>query len=188
MPRRSGGRKAIGPLTSIPSIRTRPEVGASTPAATRSSVVLPHPEWPRRHTSSPGSIVREMPSSARSDAVGVDHVLEGELRRDRGACRAALTPPREAEPIPDPGRAAPAITPPSGRSSSSLSRSGSLNISSASSGSSSAPSASASEGTGTDSPAGMRPSMNPAPLSSSRPGRSSIVSRPKCSRKAGVVP
>ena len=37
-------------------------------------------------------------------------------------------------------------------------------------------------------PGGMRPSSKPAPFSSSRPGRSSTASRPKWSRKAGVVP
>ena len=51
MPRRSGCTKVRGPLTSRPSISTRPEVGASTPAAMRRSVVLPQPEWPSRQTS-----------------------------------------------------------------------------------------------------------------------------------------
>ena len=43
----------------------RPEVGASTPAAMRSRVVFPQPEWPSRQTISPGSMVSETPSRAR---------------------------------------------------------------------------------------------------------------------------
>src|SRR5262245_17197293 len=54
-------------------------------------------------------------------------------------------------------------------------------------GSSSSRSAGSSEGTGTLKPAGSAPSNRPAPLSSSRPGRSDSDSRPKCDKKASLV-
>ena len=143
----------------------------------------------------PASTVSETPSSARSGAVVLAHGLEGELRRDGGARRAALAPTGKAQAVtgadgvrrhssadkprrrarhPRP-RAPPARAEAAGRGR-------------PSSGSSSARRWSSSEGTGTDEAGGMRPSMKPAPFSSSRPGRSSTASRPKCSRKCGVVP
>src|SRR5262249_45364810 len=57
-----------------------------------------------------------------------------------------------------------------------------------SSGSSSSRSAGSSEGMGTEKPAGSDFSMRPAPLSSSRPGRSASASSPKCDRNPSVVP
>src|SRR5262245_9533111 len=45
--------------------RTCPEVGSMKPAIMRRSVVLPHPEGPRRKKSSPGAIPREMWATAR---------------------------------------------------------------------------------------------------------------------------
>ena len=43
---------------------TRPPVGFSMPEAMRSSVVLPLPDGPSRHTTSPGAISSENPLSA----------------------------------------------------------------------------------------------------------------------------
>src|SRR5512147_623583 len=42
----------------------RPRVCRSSPAMMRSSVVLPQPEGPRKHTSSPGGITRSIDFSA----------------------------------------------------------------------------------------------------------------------------
>jgi len=39
-------------------IRIEPALGRSTPAASRSSVVLPHPDGPSSETTSPGAISR----------------------------------------------------------------------------------------------------------------------------------
>jgi hypothetical protein len=47
----------IGPRASWPSSSTRPDVGRATPAAILSSVVLPQPEGPSRHSTSPGQHV-----------------------------------------------------------------------------------------------------------------------------------
>ena len=60
----SGGTKRAGPATSKSLMSTRPPVGRSMPAAIRSSVVLPLPEGPSRHTTSAGAMSREKPSSA----------------------------------------------------------------------------------------------------------------------------
>src|SRR5437868_1515404 len=49
---------------SRPSITTEPEVCTSSPAMMRSSVVLPQPEGPRKHTSSPRFTSRLTPLSA----------------------------------------------------------------------------------------------------------------------------
>ena len=50
--------------TSRPPISMLPASCASRPAMTRSSVVLPHPEGPRKHTSLPLSTSSETSSSA----------------------------------------------------------------------------------------------------------------------------
>ena len=60
-------RSAPGPITSSSSMRTSPSVGASSPPMIDSSVDLPHPEAPRRQTSSPSSTCRSTPSSAATD-------------------------------------------------------------------------------------------------------------------------
>jgi len=41
------------PVTSTPSINTLPVVAGSSPASTRSSVVLPQPEPPSKQNTSP---------------------------------------------------------------------------------------------------------------------------------------
>ena len=51
-------------VTSRPSISTRPSVGRSNPASSRSAVVLPQPDGPSRASSSPGSSARSSPASA----------------------------------------------------------------------------------------------------------------------------
>lgn len=50
-PRRSGGSS----VTSSPEINTRPESGCTSPATSRSTVVLPQPDGPSRANSSPSS-------------------------------------------------------------------------------------------------------------------------------------
>jgi hypothetical protein len=57
-----------------------------------------------------------------------------------------------------------------------------------SNGSSAAASSSPACGSGTVKLLGTRESRRPAPFSSSMPGRSAAVSRPKCDRNASVVP
>ena len=49
-----------GPVTALPSISTRPAVGFSRPAMHFRSVVLPHPDGPTMHTSSPEVISKLM--------------------------------------------------------------------------------------------------------------------------------
>ena len=51
-------------VTSRPSISTRPSVGRSNPASSRSAVVLPQPDGPSRASNSPGSSARSSPASA----------------------------------------------------------------------------------------------------------------------------
>jgi hypothetical protein len=63
-PRRSGGSKRASPATSAPLIRMRPASGRPTPAARRSSVVLPHPEGPSSETISPAAMSSETPDTA----------------------------------------------------------------------------------------------------------------------------
>src|SRR5678815_2073798 len=58
--RARGGRS----LTTRPPIRMSPEVWVSSPAIILSSVVLPHPDGPRRTRNSPSLIVRSTPSTA----------------------------------------------------------------------------------------------------------------------------
>src|SRR6476469_10537879 len=53
-------------VTSLPPIRTSPEVALSTPAIRRSVVVLPQPEGPSSVTSVPGSMVNEISLTART--------------------------------------------------------------------------------------------------------------------------
>ena len=60
MSRRFGGTS----VTSLPSITTRPEVGRSKPATSRSAVVLPQPDGPSSETNSPVAISRSMPARA----------------------------------------------------------------------------------------------------------------------------
>src|SRR4051794_16135682 len=46
-------RSRPGPVIGTPLSSVAPDVGASKPAATRSKVVLPHPEGPTKQTNSP---------------------------------------------------------------------------------------------------------------------------------------
>ena len=50
--------EAASPATSRSLIRMRPALGRSTPAASRSSVVLPQPDGPSSETISPGAMSR----------------------------------------------------------------------------------------------------------------------------------
>jgi hypothetical protein len=62
-----GGAFAFGHAAmSRSSNRTLPPSGASSPAASMSSVVLPEPLGPQRATNSPGSIFSETPSMAHT--------------------------------------------------------------------------------------------------------------------------
>ena len=49
---------------SLPPTSTRPVSASSSPASTRSAVVLPQPDGPSSATSSPGAMSRSRPSSA----------------------------------------------------------------------------------------------------------------------------
>ena len=49
---------------SAPACSTVPVVWMSSPAMARSSVVLPHPDGPRKHTNSPSRTSSEMSASA----------------------------------------------------------------------------------------------------------------------------
>src|SRR5437867_6012932 len=51
-------------VTSSSPIQTRPALGTSSPATTRSVVVLPQPDGPSRVRNAPGSRVRETSSTA----------------------------------------------------------------------------------------------------------------------------
>src|ERR671924_376377 len=72
-------------LTTRPPMSTSPSVGCSSPAMVRSSVVLPHPEGPRRTRYSPSSVARSTPSTARTrplraaDAPAAPPLLEDRL-------------------------------------------------------------------------------------------------------------
>src|SRR2546427_1178998 len=65
MPRALGG---TSPSTRSPPMRISPDVGRSSPAIIRSSVVLPEPEEPSRTRNSPSRIERSTPSTAWSSA------------------------------------------------------------------------------------------------------------------------
>ena len=52
------------PVTSLPSMTTRPEVGASNPATIRSAVVFPQPEGPSSERNSPVSSATSISSIA----------------------------------------------------------------------------------------------------------------------------
>jgi hypothetical protein len=49
---------------SRPSTNTRPALGVSSPATILSRVVFPHPDGPRKHTSSPDRTWRSTPVTA----------------------------------------------------------------------------------------------------------------------------
>src|SRR6185369_16065394 len=55
-------RRGSGPLTTSPSIRTSPRVGATKPAMMFRMVDLPQPDGPSRHTNSPSRTERLMSS------------------------------------------------------------------------------------------------------------------------------
>src|SRR5205807_2498781 len=60
-----------GPVTGAPSRRTTPAVGASSPAAQRNNVVLPHPDGPTTQTNSAGATANvrsAIASTRRPDA------------------------------------------------------------------------------------------------------------------------
>src|SRR5208282_4970153 len=98
-----------GPVTTTPSRRTEPEVGAMSPVTMRSSVVLPHPDGPTTQTNCPRgtlndicSMIRRPPRSrstrskvtADSAGCGFPRTLSGRngctprpLRKDEVLCR-----------------------------------------------------------------------------------------------------
>ena len=61
--------RSAGPsvVTSCPSMKICPEVGASSPAIMRSVVVLPQPEGPRMVVSVPLGTTRSMPLTTSGD-------------------------------------------------------------------------------------------------------------------------
>src|SRR3989449_8216342 len=65
IPRALGG---TSPSTRSPPMWISPDVGRSSPAIIRSSVVLPEPEEPSRTRNSPSRIERSTPSTAWSSA------------------------------------------------------------------------------------------------------------------------
>lgn len=68
-------RSVPGPSTGLPSTLTEPSVGSRKPASRRSSVDLPQPEGPTRHTISPSPKRRVISRSAStSDPVCVRYV------------------------------------------------------------------------------------------------------------------
>ena len=58
--------RGIGPLTGLPSTSTVPAVGASSPPMMLRSVLLPQPDGPIRHNSSPRATSSEVSSKART--------------------------------------------------------------------------------------------------------------------------
>src|ERR1700733_11203188 len=70
MPRSGPGRS-----TSIPRTETDPRVARSKPAMMRSSVDLPHPDAPSRHTNSPARTERSMSRRASTGAAAAWNVL-----------------------------------------------------------------------------------------------------------------
>ena len=56
--------KGAAPVTSRPRNSTVPEVGCSTPAISRSTVVFPEPEGPSIEKNSPSAMSRSTPSAA----------------------------------------------------------------------------------------------------------------------------
>ncbi len=56
----------IGPVTGLPDTSTVPAVGVSSPPMTLSKVLLPQPDGPIRHNSSPRAMSKEVSSSART--------------------------------------------------------------------------------------------------------------------------
>src|SRR6266496_926587 len=56
--------RGVRSLTRTPPIQISPEVGSSSPAIIRRSVVLPDPEGPRRTRNSPSRLSRSTPTTA----------------------------------------------------------------------------------------------------------------------------
>ena len=65
MPRSGGGTAEPASDSTLPAIAIRPLSGRSSPAIARSAVVLPQPDGPSRHTSSPSAIPNDSPRTAR---------------------------------------------------------------------------------------------------------------------------
>src|SRR5499425_3622247 len=70
-------RSAPGPVTGVPSRRTRPVVGWSSPAIMRRSVDLPQPDGPRRQRKSLSATRSEVGAMAR---VGAPPRTPGKVR------------------------------------------------------------------------------------------------------------
>ncbi len=63
----SGGTIVRSSTIVLPPMETVPESGCSNPAITRSAVVLPHPDGPRRLRVAPAATSRSNPASAGVD-------------------------------------------------------------------------------------------------------------------------
>ena len=74
----SGGTRtrAAGSPTASPRIDTRPLCSVSRPAARRSTVDLPQPDGPTRHTTSPAFTDSDTPATARTRVVVVLEILQ----------------------------------------------------------------------------------------------------------------
>ncbi len=87
-PRLAGGVS----VTSAPSIRMRPPVTSSSPAMSRSSVVLPQPEGPTKTTKEPSSISRSAPLMMSCDPK--DFFTPSRVMRAMGLPRFYFTAPK----------------------------------------------------------------------------------------------
>src|SRR5512146_2625613 len=83
-------RSGPGPDTGWPLASTVPLVGGANPAITFRSVDFPHPDGPRRHTSSPGSTSRSIPSSAITSRAPDRNTLWTSRTRTAGSVTSAL--------------------------------------------------------------------------------------------------
>ena len=76
--RQVGRRFAGTSLTVAPRMRISPEVGVSSPASMRSSVVLPEPDGPTMVKNSPSATSRSMPSTAVNVPKDLGQAAKGE--------------------------------------------------------------------------------------------------------------
>src|ERR1041384_1443327 len=79
MPRSGPGRS-----TAIPRTETDPRVARSKPAMMRSSVDLPHPDAPSRHTNSPAPTERSISRKASTGATAAGKLLSTPATRRIG--------------------------------------------------------------------------------------------------------
>src|ERR1700719_792732 len=92
MPRSRPGR-VIG----MPRTETRPVVGGSKPAMTRSKVDLPHPDAPIRQTNCPGATDRSMRASASiSPSPTVKRLVTASIARTSASLMVLRAPAEDA--------------------------------------------------------------------------------------------